>query len=128
MELSWTANSEAYLGGYKIYYGTAPESYRKPVVVGNLTSYRLTGLVNGTDYQIALSSMNSVGVESKKCAAITVEAHTPHLITASAGSGGDISPSGDVTVRHETDQAFTITPDAKHHVLDVWWMEVRLER
>jgi len=40
-------------------------------------------------------------------------------ITATAGTGGTISPSGDVIVTYGGDQAFTITPDPGYHVADV---------
>jgi hypothetical protein len=44
----------------------------------------------------------------------------PYTIVASAGSGGSISPSGDVVILTEaTDQAFTITADTGYHVADV---------
>ena len=42
-----------------------------------------------------------------------------HTITATAGAGGTISPSGAVSVNDGADQAFAITPDAGHHVVDV---------
>lgn len=38
-------------------------------------------------------------------------------ITASAGTGGSISPSGEVTVEHGKNQSFTITAEA-NHVID----------
>ncbi len=45
---------------------------------------------------------------------------TNFLINASVvGSGGTISPLGDVTVSPNTDQTFTITPDLGYHVNDV---------
>ncbi len=40
-------------------------------------------------------------------------------ITASAGPDGSIAPSGAVIVNQGAEQAFTITPDAGFHVLDV---------
>ena len=40
-------------------------------------------------------------------------------ITASAGPGGTISPSGAVSVASGADQAFTITPDPCNHIVDV---------
>src|SRR5439155_8971955 len=42
-----------------------------------------------------------------------------HTITATAGANGAISPSGAVSVQHAANQAFTITPAAHYHVLDV---------
>src|SRR5882672_3583285 len=41
------------------------------------------------------------------------------VITASAGSGGSIAPSGPVAVNCGASQAFTITPDASHTISDV---------
>jgi hypothetical protein len=46
-------------------------------------------------------------------------AETTWTITATAGTGGIIDPSGDVVVADGADQAFTITPDAGYHILDV---------
>ena len=37
-----------------------------------------------------------------------------YTITASAGSGGTINPSGKVAVASGADQAFVITPDSTH--------------
>ena len=42
-----------------------------------------------------------------------------YTITASAGANGSISPSGSVVVNFGDDPAFTITPNANYHVLDV---------
>jgi hypothetical protein len=42
-----------------------------------------------------------------------------HVIIATAGAGGTITPSGAVVVNEGADQAFTIAPDAGHVVLDV---------
>ena len=40
-------------------------------------------------------------------------------ISASAGSGGIIDPMGDVSVINGGSQAFTVTPSAGYHILDV---------
>ena len=42
-----------------------------------------------------------------------------YIITASAGTGGTISPSGDVLVPQFGSQTFTITPDTNYHIYDV---------
>lgn len=42
-----------------------------------------------------------------------------YTITASAGTGGSISPSGSVGVREGRDKTFTITPDSGYHISDV---------
>jgi hypothetical protein len=40
---------------------------------------------------------------------------TTEVITASAGSGGTISPSGTMSVNYGTNQTFTVTPDAGYN-------------
>jgi parallel beta-helix repeat protein len=44
---------------------------------------------------------------------------TQYKITATAGTGGTISPSGDVLVNEGDDQTFTITPDAGYSIANV---------
>ncbi len=44
---------------------------------------------------------------------------TSHLITADAGPGGSITPSGNNYVRHGTEKTFSITPDAGYVTEDV---------
>ena len=45
--------------------------------------------------------------------------HGDYVIKASAGTGGSISPSGNVSVRKGADQTFTIKPDKGYAVADV---------
>ncbi len=45
--------------------------------------------------------------------------HSYYTIKATAGTGGSISPSGNVSVREGGDQAFTITPDKGYAVANV---------
>ena len=44
---------------------------------------------------------------------------SPYTITASAGTGGSISPSGAVPVHFGSDQTFHITADTGYHITDV---------
>ena len=48
--LAWDAKTEPDLAGYRIYYGVASQSYGAPVDVGNVTTYRVTGLDPGSYY------------------------------------------------------------------------------
>ena len=47
-----------------------------------------------------------------------------NTITATAGTGGAISPSGSVSVNYGADQEFTITPQNGYHIADVLVDEV----
>jgi len=42
-----------------------------------------------------------------------------YIITATAGAGGSITPAGSANINHGDDAAFTITPGAGYHILDV---------
>ncbi len=62
--VSWDANSEPDLAGYKIYYGQGSGNYQNQVYVGNATSYRLTGLEEGKRYYFAVTALDFSGNES----------------------------------------------------------------
>jgi Fibronectin type III domain len=65
--LSWSANSESDLAGYRIYFGTSSGEYNapgSPAIIGNLTSYTVAGLQRNTTYFFALSAYDSAGNES----------------------------------------------------------------
>lgn len=70
------------------------------VSVGAVTTYTFTNVI--TDHTIAASFTA-----------------TTYTITASAGSGGSIAPTGVVLVNCGADTTFTITPDACYQVADV---------
>lgn len=51
--------------------------------------------------------------------AVTAAPVTTHTITASAGSGGTISPNGTITVNEGESRTFTIKPDSGHRISKV---------
>ncbi len=63
--LSWDANTEADLSGYKVYFGTSPGSYGAPIDVGKNTSYTVQDLAmaNGT-YYFAVTAYDTSSNES----------------------------------------------------------------
>lgn len=84
------------------------------------------------NYAIADVTLNGVSVlDQVKDGAFTVPASeedqelvvtsrsTLHTITATAGEGGTITPSGDVTVSEGDGQTFTITPNEGYVIADV---------
>ena len=66
--LAWDAVTAPSLGGYRVYFGTAPGTYLQPlgqgISVGNVTAYTVTGLAGGTRYYFAVTDFDSLGQES----------------------------------------------------------------
>ena len=83
------------------------------------TGYHIADVViDGTNHLGAQSSYTFINVTANHTIAATFTINT-YTITATAGSGGSISPSGAVVVSYGGSQAFTITPNAGYHVADV---------
>ena len=66
----------------------------------------------------AESSYTFTNVTADHTIAATFAINT-YTITASAGSGGTISPSGAVSVNYGANQSFTISPTTGYHIADV---------
>jgi len=64
LDLTWDANTEPDLAGYRIYYGTASREYLNSIDVGNTTTYRLDGLLERVMYYIAVTAYDTTGNES----------------------------------------------------------------
>jgi hypothetical protein len=66
--LSWDSVSAPNLAGYRVYYGTSSRSYLQSqgqgLSVGNVTTYQILGLSNGTRYYFAVTAVDSLGNES----------------------------------------------------------------
>ena len=63
--VSWDANTESDLAGYKVHYGTQPNrSYSNTIDVGNVTSYTVGNLQPGTTYYFAVTAYDLSGNES----------------------------------------------------------------
>ncbi len=56
---------------------------------------------------------------TQDCTVVANFAINTYTITATAGTGGSINPSGNVVVNCGADQTFTITPDAGYRIEDV---------
>ncbi|MEP6890825.1 MAG: fibronectin type III domain-containing protein, partial [Nitrospirota bacterium] len=69
--VSWNANTEADLSGYRVYYGTSSRNYLNSISVGKVTSATITGLTVGTTYYIAVKAVDTSGNLSGYSAEVT---------------------------------------------------------
>ena len=65
LQISWNANPDTDLAGYKVYQGTASGQYGEPVDVGNVTGHvmEITPQYGGT-YYFAVTAYDTSGNES----------------------------------------------------------------
>lgn len=70
-------------------------------------------------YQEHTAQTEALTVTAKQLDEPTSPSVTRYTITASAGEGGSVSPSGSVLVRQEADKTFIITPDEGYKIVDV---------
>ncbi|KQL41514.1 hypothetical protein AN960_04070 [Bacillus sp. FJAT-25509] len=71
--------------------------------------------VDGVDAQLMNNTYTFTNVTKDHTINVTFK-QIVHTITASAGSNGSISPSGNVSVNHGKDQTFTVTPNKGYEV------------
>lgn len=85
------------------------------------TGYQVTGVsVDGVSVGAVTSyTFNNVVANHALSATFGTTAPTSYTITASAGSGGTISPSGSVAVASGGSKSFTITPSSGYTISDV---------
>src|SRR5213594_2938347 len=97
--LAWDPNTEPDIAGYKVYYGTSSGSYQFSVDVGNLTSYTLSGLLDGRIYYFAATAYNSSLGESGFSDEVSkaIADVTPPTVSMTAPAAG-ATVSGTMTV------------------------------
>jgi len=86
--LSWDANTEPDLAGYRVYYGTTSTQYAAFVDVGIQTSYTVRNLAPGT-YYLALTARSTNGSESpysNEVSAVAASSTPPDLVTGLVGA------------------------------------------
>ena len=64
VKVSWDANSEGDLAGYKVYYGQASGNYSQVVDLGNKTTVDVKNLTRGRTYYFAVTAYDQSGNES----------------------------------------------------------------
>jgi hypothetical protein len=102
LRVSWIANSEADLEGYKVYYGVQSGTYYPAVDVGNVTSYQIDNVQNGTTYYIRVTahdnSQNESGPSPEQSVSIPVPDTTPPTGNVAINSGAATTTSSAVTL------------------------------
>ncbi len=86
--LSWNANSESDLAGYRVYYGES-RPYSQRLDVGNVTSYTVGGLLERRTYYFvvtAYDTQNSESGYSNEVSKTIPDTTAPQLSSITAGS------------------------------------------
>lgn len=110
--IGWNADSSP-VTGYDVHYGTTSGNYTTTLNAGNSTSLTLQNL-DAQSYYIAVSAYDSSNDQSPLSSELVIDS-----LTASAGSGGSISPSGSFFQTQGGSQSFTITPASGYAISDV---------
>jgi GH25 family lysozyme M1 (1,4-beta-N-acetylmuramidase) len=125
IELTWTASTQGTypIGGYAIYKGASlggESSTPATTVSANTTTYTDTNVTPQTTYYYYVKAFDDQTPPnySEPSNEISIKIGT-FIITASAGSGGSISPSGTVTVNYGDSKTFTITSNSGYKISDV---------
>jgi hypothetical protein len=119
--ISWTTDQAS---DSQVAYGTTASygsTTRLNATATTAHSQALTGLAAATTYHFSVMSRNAAGnlATSADGTFQTLAAPPTYTITASAGSGGAISPSGAVAVRSGGSQTFRITASTGYSISGV---------
>ena len=64
VSLAWDPSTDPTAAGYNVYYGGAAQYYTNVVPVGNVTTATISGLLPGNQYFLAVTEVDSLGLES----------------------------------------------------------------
>ena len=101
--LAWDGNTESDLAGYKVHYGGSSGNYTNSTDVGNVTTNRVDGLMQGARYFFVVTAYNTNGLESEPSNEIsyTVPAATnntpPSLSTIADQTTNEDTARGPIT-------------------------------
>lgn len=105
VQVTWAANTEPDLAGYRVWWGTQPGVYPNSQEAGAATNDIINGLSEGTTYYIAVTAYDLADNESAKSVWVDI---TPDLTppTFSNISAGSITENS-VTVTWDTNEPST---------------------
>lgn len=125
LRLAWSANSEANIWGYQVYYksqgsggpynGTGADKGDSPIALAASSSPQITlsGLDPSLDYEFVLTALNAAG-ESGFSAPVRV-----FSIDNRAHGYGRVEPDGPIWVESGKSKTVAIIPDAGYRIDDV---------
>lgn len=117
---TYTINASAGTGGSISPSGAVPVSggVNQTFTITPNAGYRIADvLVDGASVG-PVSSFTFTNVNSSHTISASFALNT-HIITASAGTGGTITPSGSISVNHGSNQTFTIAPNTGYVIANV---------
>ena len=116
--VTWIAAAGA--TSYNLYYaqGNTVDKTSTTKVIGAASPATVTGLTNGLPYAFAVSSV-TVNGESALSPVMTATPQAFTIVASVTGSGGSISPSGNVRVLGGANQTFTITINPGYTIASV---------
>jgi len=106
---------------YKVYrkagsYGSFTEVSSLNISISG-SYFTVTGLSDDTQYEFRITAINATGESGQSSSVSARTAVLPKkTITASAGTGGTISPSGNVQVTQGYSQTFHISPYSNYNI------------
>jgi hypothetical protein len=95
ISLTWDANTEPDLGGYKLYYGTASQAYSQVFNVGKNTQVTVSNLNQGVTYFFAVTAYDLQGAESDYSNEIHKTVLRQYRLTITKRGSGDGIISGE---------------------------------
>jgi hypothetical protein len=72
LRVSWDANTENDLAGYRVYYGLSAGKYENVITIGNATSQTIGNLSGGSTYYFVITALDQAGNESRPSQELSV--------------------------------------------------------
>lgn len=128
VRVSWAANPEADVAGYRVHLGTATRTYTQVLDVGKTTQAELDGLLVGDTYMVNVTAYSNAGLESHFGQEVVFTLEPPpvpthasdRLILLDAADGqrepaGDL-PGGGLVTQDATVLSFTVPVAGRYAV------------
>ncbi len=110
--IGWNADS-GQVAGYDVHYGTTSGNYTSTLNAGDATTATMQNL-SSQSYYLAVSAYDSNNNQSSLSSELVIDS-----LSASAGSGGSISPSGNLFQTRGSSQSFSIIPASGYVISNV---------